>query len=181
MVIAVLLCCKQTQYHTCATQLRTLRSRRDEDVQSPSKSCFSLTSVRIMRYSRAVWSLFKEENTWVCWPVGSKSLRVPVWPLLLSARSVEQRSTRWRSDALRVGTMKKRCLRSRKKFWKRASLESERNYINRTWILGLMMTLAVSFEGDDVLVNGKFEAIDFVCHLIFYAFASWFQLFSLLD
>lgn len=34
------------------------------------------------------------------------------------------------------------------------------------------MTLAVSFEVDDVCVNGKFEAIDFVRQLIFYAFAS---------
>lgn len=27
--------------HTCATQLRTVRSRQDEDIQSPSKSYFS--------------------------------------------------------------------------------------------------------------------------------------------
>lgn len=47
------------------------------------------------------------------------------------------------------------------------SLDAKRNYINRKWILGLMMTLAVSFEVDDVCVNGKFKAIDFVYQLIF--------------
>lgn len=53
------------------------------------------------------------------------------------------------------------------KVMEKSWLESERNYINRKWILGLMMTLAVSFEVDDVCVNGKFKAIDFVCQLIF--------------
>lgn len=64
--------------------------------------------------------------------------------------------------------MKERCLRLLKKsYGKESCLESERNNINRKRILGLMMTLAVSFEVDDVCVNGKFKAIDFVCQLIF--------------
>lgn len=45
--------------------------------------------------------------------------------------------------------------------------KSHNSNINRKRILGLMMTLAVSFEVDDVCVNGKFKAIDFVCQLIF--------------
>jgi len=65
--------------------------------------------------------------------------------------------------------MKERCLRLRNKksYGKESCLESERNNINRKWTLGLMMTLAVSFEVDDVCVNGKFKTIDFVCQLIF--------------
>lgn len=64
--------------------------------------------------------------------------------------------------------MKERCLRLLKKsYGKESCLENERNNINRKRILGLMMTLAVSFEVDDVCVNGKFKAIDFVCQLIF--------------
>lgn len=63
----------------------------------------------------------------------------------------------------RVGTMKERCLRLRKKKKKVTEKSHVSNCINRKWILGLMMTLAVSFEVDDVCVNGKFKAIDSVC------------------
>lgn len=47
----------------------------------------------------------------------------------------------------------------RKKVVEESRLQCERSCFNRKRILGLMMTLAVSFEVDGVCVNGKFRDI----------------------
>lgn len=99
------------------------------DIRSPSKCNFSFWFLFIKRCEGTVWGQHASIRQHVCWPIGSKSLRVLVWPLLLGARSAK------------VLKMKIRRFRSRnfmrdtstiaQKSRKEPCLESERNYINR--------------------------------------------------